>query len=201
MGVRSRQSTGETGTSQGSEGTVDGGGPSRNDLFHLLRNQRRRFAIHHLKRAAGPVDVGDLATQVAAWENDVPVAEVTSTQRRRVYNALQQTHIPELEDTGMVAVDRREVRLTERADELDIYLEVVDKQDIPWSEYYLGLGAVGAALLVVVGLDVGPFAGLADIGAGAFLATAVLASAVAHYAFQHRSLVGESAEPPEVRGE
>ena len=175
--------------------------PSRDELFHVLRNQRRRFAIHHLKREDDPVDVGELATQVAAWENEVTTEEVTSTQRRRVYNALQQTHIPELDDTGLVEVERRDVELTERAQELDIYLEVVPGQDIPWSQYYLGLGSIGTAVLVLTALDFGPFVTLSDIGAGMFLAVTLLISAAANYYFQHESLVGEAEKPPELRGE
>jgi hypothetical protein len=176
-------------------------GIDRDELFHVLRNQRRRFAIHHLKRAERPVDVGDLATQVAAWENEVPVEEVTSQQRRRVYNALQQTHVPELDQTGIVEVDRRDVTLTDRADELDIYLEVVPAQDIPWSEYYLGLAAVSVALLSAAAFNIGPFEVVPDAGVGTFVAVALFVSACAHYCLQHESLVGCADAPPEVRGE
>jgi DNA-binding transcriptional ArsR family regulator len=175
-------------------------GPTRDQLFHVLRNQRRRFAIQHLKATSEPVDVGDLATQIAAWENEVPVEAVTSRQRRRVYNALQQTHVPELEETGIVDVDRREVELTERAADLDIYLEVVPGEDIPWSEYYLALGGVGIAVVAVTWLNVGPFELIPDIASGAFLAVAFLVSAGANYYDQHESLLGGTDEPPELRG-
>jgi hypothetical protein len=176
-------------------------GLSRNELFHVLRNQRRRFALHHLKNTDNPVDIGELATQVAAWENDVPVENVTSKQRRRVYNALQQTHVNELEDTGIVSVDRREVELTDTARELDIYLEVVPDRDIPWSEYYLGLGAVGLATITVTWLNIGPFALVPDISAGMFLAVTVVVSAAANIYYQNQSLVGSGDKPPELRNE
>jgi hypothetical protein len=176
-------------------------GPTRDQLFHVLRNQRRRFAIQHLKRTSGPVDIGELATQVAAWENEVPVEAVTSTQRRRVYNGLQQTHVPELEETGIVEVDRREVELTERAADLDIYLEVVPGEDIPWSEYYLALGGIGIAVVAVTWLNVGPFGTLPDIAAGAFLSVAFVLSAVANYYYQHENLIGGTDKPPELRGD
>jgi DNA-binding transcriptional ArsR family regulator len=174
-------------------------GIDRDELFHILRNQRRRFALHHLKHRNGPVDVGDLATQIAAWENEITVAEVTSTQRRRVYNALQQTHVPGLEEAGVIDVDRREVELTGRAEKLDLYMEVVPGRDIPWSEYYLALGAVSLAALVAVGLNVGPFAGVSDIAAGVFVTVAFIVSACANYYHQHESLLGASERPPELR--
>lgn len=192
--------------------SVESGGPyaeetpgeptiDRNDLFHILRNQRRRFALHHLKHRENAVDVGDLATQIAAWENEVSVEQVTSKQRRRVYNALQQTHVPELEETGLVEVDRREVELTDRVEELDIYLEVVPRRDIPWSEYYLALGGGSLAFLSAVGLGVGPFAVIPGAAAGVFVTVAFLVSACANYYFQHQSLLGGHERPPELRGE
>ncbi|HKL28961.1 MAG TPA: hypothetical protein VJ898_06795 [Natrialbaceae archaeon] len=176
-------------------------GPTKDELFHVLRNQRRRFALHHLKQAEGPVDVGDLATQIAAWENGIEPEAVTSRQRRRVYNALQQTHIDELSRTGLVEVERREVTLTDRAKDLDIYLEIVPRQDVPWSEYYLALGSVGLATMVVTWLDVGPFAFLSDISAGMFLGVTLFVSALANYYTQYESRLGDPAKPPELRGE
>ncbi|NHN41803.1 hypothetical protein G9C85_09195 [Halorubellus sp. JP-L1] len=190
-----------TTTTQTPLGASDADAPTRDELFHVLRNRRRRYAIHHLKRANEPVDVGDLATQVAAWENDVPTEAVTSKQRRRVYNALQQTHVPELDDTGLVETERREVELTERAADLDVYLELVDGRDIPWSEYYLGVGALGAAVTAVTALNVGPFAAIPDVGAAAFLAVAMLVSACANYYYQGANRLGEREKPPELRGE
>jgi DNA-binding transcriptional ArsR family regulator len=193
------------GESDAKEGDAETGsdptGIGRDDLFHLLRNRRRRFALHHLKHSEDAVDVGDLATQVAAWENEVSVEQVTSKQRRRVYNALQQTHVPELEETGVVDVERREVELTDRAAELDIYLEVVPERDIPWSEYYLALGGISLAGLVVVWLNVGPFAAVSGTAAGVFVAVAFLVSAAANYYYRHESLIGSHERPPELRGE
>jgi DNA-binding transcriptional ArsR family regulator len=188
----------ESGTSDEGDDSV---GIGRDDLFHLLRNRRRRFALHYLKHSEDTVDVGDLATQVAAWENEVAVEQVTSKQRRRVYNALQQTHVPELEDTGVVDVERREVALTDRAEELDIYLEVVPERDIPWSEYYLALGAVSLATLVVVWLNIGVFAAVSGIAAGMFVAVAFLVSAAANFYLRQESLIGSHERPPELRGE
>lgn len=178
-------------------------GPDRDELFHVLRNRRRRYAIHHLKVNEGsePVGVGELATQIAAWENGVTVDEVTSTQRRRVYNALKQTHLPELDRTDLVKEDRGDLVLTDQAEQLDMYLELVPEKDIQWSEYYLGLGAAGLAVTTVAWLDVGPFAVFPDIAAGVFLTVALVISAVAHYYFyQHASLLGRSEKPPELRG-
>lgn len=175
--------------------------PTRDELFHVLRNQRRRFAIHHLKRSKEPVDVGDLATQVAAWENDVTVEDVTSEQRRRVYNALQQTHVPELDDTGLVETSRREVELTERAEDLDVYLEMVPGEDVPWIQYHLGIAGLGVAITTAVTLDAGPFAAVSAGNVAVFFAVVVLVSAAANYYVQHENRLGANDAPPEIRGE
>lgn len=180
---------------------TDAEGPTRDKLFHVLRNQRRRFAIHYLKRSTGPVDVGDLATQIAAWENGISPSAVTSRERRRVYNALQQTHINELRDTGIITVNRREVELTERAAHLDIYLEVIPEKDIPWSEYYLGLAAVGVSAVTVAWLDLSFFGLVPDAAVGMFLAVTLAVSACANYYYQNESLLGDAEKPPELRGE
>lgn len=174
--------------------------PSRDEFFHVLRNQRRRFAIHYLKNVGEPVDVGDLATQVAAWENDVSVEEVTSEQRRRVYNALQQTHVPELDDTGIVETERREVELTAQAMDLDVYLEMVPGPDIPWSQYYLALGLIGAVITTLTTFNVGPLGAIPDLSAAVFLTVALLLSALANYYFQHGKRLGAHEKPPELRG-
>jgi len=181
---------------------VDGPGVhSPDDLFHILQNHRRRFAIHYLKQTQESVDVGDLATQIAAWENGIAPDAVTSKQRRRVYNALQQTHLAKLADSGLVEVNRRDVDLTERGEQVEVYMEIVHAKDIPWSEYYLVLGIVGLAVVVATSLNIGPFAMVPDIGVEVFLSVTVIVSALGNLYTQHASQLGNSTKPPELRGE
>ncbi|WP_227375194.1 DUF7344 domain-containing protein [Haladaptatus halobius] len=63
------------------EGTV---APLSRDIVLQVLSNRRRYALHHLRRCEGSVEIGELVTQIATWENDV-----TSKQRKRVYNTLQ----------------------------------------------------------------------------------------------------------------
>jgi len=200
MGPSSQQQLSRDDDTETSDDNTDTG-PSRDELFHVLRNHRRRFVLHHLKHQDEPVDIGDLATQVAAWENNTMADDVTSTQRRRVYNSLQQTHIPKLNETNIADTERRTVELTDHAAQLDIYLEVVPGKDIPWSEYYLAIGGIGLAGITVMWLDIGPFAIFPDITAGIFLGIALMISAVVHYYNQHNDLIGETEKPPELREE
>jgi len=76
---------------------------SKDTVFDLLSNSRRRFVLHYLERADGPVRLSTLAAEIAATENEVTVDELTSQQRKRTYVSLYQTHIPKLQDAGAVS--------------------------------------------------------------------------------------------------
>ncbi len=126
---------------------------SKSELFSILSSHRRRYAIHICKREEGPVSLSDLAEHVAAWELDKERAELTSAERKRIYTSLQQTHLPTLAESGIIEYDGREAELTEEAQRLEVYLDVVPGDSVPWATYYLGLS--GIALCVIVGLWTG----------------------------------------------
>ena len=123
-------------------------------VFSTLSNPRRRHVLHYLKRSDGPVAIGDLAEALAAWENGRSVEEVTSKERKRVYTSLYQSHLPKMHRDGVVSYDapRGVVELTPAAAQLDIHMEVVDANDIPWSQFYLGLSALSAAVVLALSL-------------------------------------------------
>lgn len=176
-------------------------GLSRDDVFHVLRNQRRRYAVHYLKNRENPTEIGDVAEQVAAWEYGVDPTEVTSAQRKRVYNSLQQDHFPTLDEEGFADYDERSgaVELTERADQLEVYLEVVTDRDISWSAYYLGLSAVSVLITVGVWGGMLPFTLLPPVAWLAFITTAITVSGAANYYYQRDRRLGDADAPPEVQ--
>ena len=171
---------------------------AREEVFEVLSNRRRRYALHWLRqhdRAA----LGELSERVAAWETDQAVESLTADERKRVYTSLQQFHLPKMDETGIVAFDQRAgvVELGERAEEVDIYLEVTERYDVPWSLYYLGLTGVGTALAALSWAGVGPFAGVSDAGLVAFVLTALGLSALAHTAITRKMRLGREGPPPE----
>ena len=87
------------------EPTDRSGSPTEQEVFDILSNRRRRYALYALLND-DTTTIGSLAERIAAWENDCPVDEVTSTERKRVYTALQQSHLPKLERTGLISFDR-----------------------------------------------------------------------------------------------
>lgn len=178
-----------------------GGAPDQDELFEVLSNRRRRFTIHALEQRDEPSDLGDLAERVAAWEYDVDVDEVGHAERKRVYTALQQSHLPKMEEAGVVEFDKREgvVAPTPALEDADVYLEVVQGNEIPWSEYYLGLSAVSAALLAAVWVHAWPFALLPDVAWGVAVVAAFTISAAVHQYYAEELRVGGGDDPPELR--
>ncbi len=173
---------------------------SKDVIFSMLSNQRRRHVLHYLKRNDGPATIRDLAEQIAAWENGVEIQALNYKQRKRVYTSLHQTHLPKLDDCGIVEYnrDRGVVTLTEKVSELDVYLEVVPKNDIPWSDYYLGLAGVGLALVVAAWLDIAPFTLLPDIAYAALVTVVLGISAGFHALNSRRNLLGGTDRPADA---
>ncbi|MFW6382633.1 MAG: DUF7344 domain-containing protein [Haloferacaceae archaeon] len=189
---------------------IDGGGAeptteiSEDDLFDVLANQRRRFAVHLLKREAeDAIAIGEMAEQIAAWENGIDTAEITSSERKRVYTALQQSHLPKMDEAGVVEFNKARgvVEATPALTDVDVYLDVVEGREIPWSEYYLGLSGVAAALVAAVWMGVWPFTLLPDLAWTLAIVVAFAFSAVAHKYYTTQMKVGHGAEPPEVGSE
>lgn len=170
----------------------------RSEVFDLLSNHRRRYVWHYCKRVDGNVELGDLAEQVAAWENGKSLQEITSAERKRVYTSLQQTHLPTMDEAGVVDFERGVVALDDRADELDVYMDVVEGNDIPWSEYYLGLSAVSAALVAAVWMTGSGGLPISGLGWAAVVVVAFTFSALAHVLSGRKRKLGTNERPPEL---
>nr|WP_247730860.1 hypothetical protein [Halovivax limisalsi] len=168
----------------------------RGDVFDLLSNRRRRYAIHYCKQADGPVTLGELAEQVAAWELEKEIAALTSAERKRVYTALQQTHLPTLERANVIEFEDHSVELTEEAAELEVYLDIVPGNSIPWGVYYLGLSALGSAVLAGVWIGLVPTSTVPTLGWAMIVLAAVGISALAHVLSSRRYRLGEIDRPP-----
>ena len=124
----------EAGTDAETEPETEAAEPSypetlaKDDLFHLLQNERRRRAVQYLLEQEGGVDMGNIAEHIAALENDVTVAELSSAQRKRVYVGLYQCHLPKLDEAGVIDYDKNRgtVTRTPLTDDLTPYLTVGD---------------------------------------------------------------------------
>jgi len=125
-------------------------GLSCDEAFEILSNRRRRFTLDCLAESGEPVDLRTLSTSVAARENETDVEAVNAQQRKRTYTALRQTHLPKMDDLGIVNFNaaRGIIEPTDRIDQLESYLEQITTPNMPRGEFYL-------ALTIVVALFVG----------------------------------------------
>ena len=185
---------------------INGGGVeptttiTEDELFDVLSNQRRRFAVHLLKREEGSLEIGDMAEQIAAWENGIETAEITGSDRKRVYTALQQSHLPKMDRAGVIEFNKNRgvIEPTAALEDVDLYLDVVEGKEIPWSEYYLGLSGVAMALVAAVWIGAWPFTLLPELAWTLAIVVAFAFSAIAHKYYTTQMKVGQAEEPPEV---
>ena len=177
--------------------TMAGDDIPRDELFQLLSNQRRRFSLHALRSRDAPITLSDLAEQVAAWEYGKDEADVSSEERRRVYTSLQQTHLPAMEEAGIVDVEDKTIYLTENADAFEVYLEVVPEGSIPWGVYYLGLSIVSTAFLALVALGVYPD-WIPDLAWAVLIVLMFAGSALIHIWKERKSRLGAGGTPSEI---
>lgn len=77
------------------------------EVFELLKNERRRRVIAFLKQQEErTTTLGVLAEHIASLENDIDVSQVTSSQRKRVYIALYQCHLPKMDSLGVIEYEK-----------------------------------------------------------------------------------------------
>ncbi|MCC4771432.1 hypothetical protein FXV91_15055 [Methanosarcina sp. DH2] len=126
---------------------------SKSDIFGVLQNDRRRHVLE-LLRSQGNQSVRSLSEEIARLEAETE--EPNSNVRKSIYISLLQTHIPKMESLGIITYNREHdtVELLHAVHDFDIYMETVDKGDISWSQFYLGLSilAIGGSLTILSGL-------------------------------------------------
>jgi hypothetical protein len=103
-----------------------------------------------------------------------------------------------MDTAGVVDFDKQRgvVEPTEALADVDVYLEVVSGSEIPWSEYYLGLSAVSAALLTATWLGAWPFTLLSPTAVALFVVVAFTVSAIMHRYYS--TTLGSTDGPPEL---
>ncbi len=163
---------------------------SRDSVFEILKNERRRTTLTYLLEHDGPVKLDDLAEHVAVRENDTTLQALTSTERKRAYVGLYQCHLPKMDDLEAVEFDRERgiIELGPNVDRLEPYLDGTagpGPDPGPWPRYYLALAGAntavfvasfGAALLIGGGLPA-----LVALAAGALAVVSFAALAVVHH--------------------
>jgi len=127
---------------------------SEDDVFHLLQNERRRRVLAYLREHddGEGVDMRDVVDAIAAEEHDTTVQALRSKERQRVYIALYQSHLPKLDDAGVIEYDQRRgwVSRTAATENVERYLETdtassdadTDEDAVPSETAATGVAAV-----------------------------------------------------------
>lgn len=155
-------------------------GFSKDDIFHLLQNERRRLVLRYLRGTEGPVRMRDVAEQVAAWEHDTTVEELTSTERQRVYIPLYQSHLSKLDEVGVIDYQQNRgiVERKPLADQFERYLELDSTDETTddrsgdsgnWDDYYIGATVLCYAVLLGAVMELPFVSFLSGIGIGALI--------------------------------
>jgi hypothetical protein len=122
-------------------------------VYAILANERRRNALRHIESAGGIVTVHELSTLVASHET----GEECPPKRAResVYTSLVQTHLPKLDDLGVIVYDQdtQTIELSRHARDVSLYTEIVVKGGVTWSELYRALGVISLTVLLGILLD------------------------------------------------
>ncbi len=64
------------------------------DFFEILASPRRRYILHCLRTHDSPLALADVADEVAVYENESNITDISAEEIKRVYISLYHTHIP-----------------------------------------------------------------------------------------------------------
>ena len=128
-----------------------------------------------------PIQLTDLAEELAAWENDTTVEELSSQARKRVYVSLYQTHAPKLQEAGLITydADTGEVALREDAPEIEPFTSNGDGES-KWYQYYAAVALVNAGLLIAAIAGVPQLGAISPLVIGLVVISSFLVLSIAH---------------------
>jgi hypothetical protein len=119
-------------------------------VFEILKNARRRAVLRYMRTVGEDVRLGELAEQIAAWECDKDVSQITSSERKRVYVGLYQSHLPKMADVGAISYNkpRGKIGPGEHMTLFEEYLPTESEDtESPWTDNHQAI-LLGALTLV-----------------------------------------------------
>lgn len=78
---------------------------SLDEVFDLLSEERRRYALYYLEQADGPVAVEEVAEQVAKWETGNVVGAIPEDKFERIEVELHHTDLPKATEVEYIEYD------------------------------------------------------------------------------------------------
>ncbi len=170
--------------------------PTKDDIFDILRNRRRRYVLEYLGEHEGVVELSELAEALANWENEEEGAYITHRDRKRAYVSLYQTHLPKLDRAGIVEYNQPRGTVETGPDYRYVtgYLHHTHDSTLLWHRLYLGSAAASVGVLGLVQLTAFPFVAVSDAVWFVFVLI-VFASIVLAQSVAVRSTIEEESQP------
>ncbi|ACV10657.1 hypothetical protein Huta_0470 [Halorhabdus utahensis DSM 12940] len=121
-------------------------------IFGVLKNQRRRHVLEYLTTTDDSVRLGTLAEQIAGWENDKDVARITSQERKRVYVGLYQCHLPKMDDMDVISFNKSR-GIVDHGEHYELVKEYLPADDQIYDDSdHLGWGDIWPLSLLMLAL-------------------------------------------------
>jgi len=169
-------------------------------VFEILKNQRRRYVLQYLNEVDDTVSMSDLAEEIAAWENGKEVSQLSSSERKRVYVGLYQCHLPKMDSMGVVSFNKPRglIESGPNADVFDEYLQVDGSEEGPaWHRMHATAAGASAVVLATALLLQAAVAAPVVAIAGVLVVAANVGVSAAHYRHERTTTdEGESTAAP-----
>lgn len=131
----------------------DDEGLERTEIHQVLSNRRRQLTLQYLAQNGGSMEVRELSEEIASeFSSERPAPR---DLRASVYSSLHQTHLPKLDELQVVdyGLDSNSVSLSERFDDVKLYMDIKTPYSITWTDVYFFLGV--SSLLILLATEVG----------------------------------------------
>lgn len=95
-------------------------------IFDLLSEERRRYALYYLEQTNEPVSVEVLAEQVAEWETDGPPESIPDEKYEQIEVELYHLELPKASEEPYVKYDpeTKMIELTGAPPEVDAVIQI-----------------------------------------------------------------------------
>lgn len=116
--------TADTSGSSLPEFSPDGELPS-DEILDALSDRRSRDVVRCLQMNDGTMTMADIAGEIAVWECEADVSNISSDEVKRIYISLYHAHVPKLASADVVEYSQvgDDVSLSMDADRLELVLE------------------------------------------------------------------------------
>lgn len=130
---------------------------AKDDVYFVLSNYRRRFILEYCRGREDAVGLRELSEALAAFENGIDTDMTTAAQRKRAYVSLRQTHLPKLDELGIIEFNQRRGEVLPGSDlrELEPYLAPRSEPTRVSREVVIGLVITVTMILGVALLGIG----------------------------------------------